>query len=92
MNVKFIKDWTGNHGRVHRAGSYHKIGTSAAKQLIKQGYCLEMPEHLGLLQLYRNPELIPAEYLQEEKKEAVIEEMEDDDLGVSNFFKSFKNK
>ena len=93
MNVKFIKDWVGNHGKVHPAGSYHKIGTAAARALISQGYCIEMPDHLGLLQLYRNPEMIPAEYLQEEKKEAVIEEIqEDDDLGASNFFKSFKNK
>lgn len=93
MNVKFVKDWVGNHGKVHPAGSYHKIGTVAARQLIKEGYCKEMPEHLGLLQLYRNPELIK-DHETEEPKEAVIEEINDDndDLGVSGFFKQFKNK
>jgi hypothetical protein len=98
MNVKFIKDWEGNRGKIHPAGSYHKIGTAAARQLIKQGYCVEMPEHLGLLQLYRNPELIPDEYKTheaievEKPKEAVIEEIDNDDLGLNGFFNKFKNK
>ena len=91
MNVKFIKDWTNQEtGRVHKKGTFHKIGTSAAKQLIKHGYCLEMPDDLGLLQLYRNPELIPQDYLERPKVEP--EDPVNDDLGtVTRKAKGFFN-
>jgi hypothetical protein len=76
MNVKFIKDWTNPEtGSTHKEGTFHKIGNEAALELIEQGYCLRMPDELGLLQLYKNPELIPDEYLKPAQvdKEDVID-------------------
>ena len=92
MNVKFVKDWKNPEtGKTHKKDTFHKIGTSAAKQLIKQGYCLEMPDDLGLLQLYRNPEMIPQRYLEQQRVEP--EDPVNDDLGtVTRKAKGFFNR
>lgn len=100
MNVKFIKNWENPEtGKVHHRDTFHKIGTSAARQLIKQGYCLEMPEHLGLLQLYKNPELIDAKYYPSIEPDDIPDNGEldgidavNDDLGTVTKAKGFFNR
>lgn len=89
MNVRFIKDWKNpDTGSTHKTGSIHKVGTSAARQLVKRGFCEEIKDQdAHMNEIYRADQ-------KEQVEEQVTEQVDEanDDLGTAGRVKNFFNR